>query len=78
VVAAYGNQTDPLPAFSQSCLGRHANCTIDTTLFEGGYLDIKQMLREVEAEIAKLQRVADALRGTESSQTKSQQAQATE
>jgi hypothetical protein len=29
------------------------------------------MLGEVEAEIAKLQRVADALRGTESNQTKS-------
>jgi hypothetical protein len=29
------------------------------------------MLAEVEQEIAKLQRVADALRGTESSQTKS-------
>ena len=29
-------------------------------------MDTKQMLSEVEAEIAKLQRVADALRGTES------------
>ena len=34
-------------------------------------MDTKRMLGEVEAEIAKLQRVADALRGTESSQTKS-------
>jgi hypothetical protein len=34
-------------------------------------MDIKGMLGEVEAEIAKLQRVADALRGTEPSQTKS-------
>jgi hypothetical protein len=34
-------------------------------------MDIKGMLAEVEQEIAKLQRVADALRGTESSQTKS-------
>ena len=37
----------------------------------GGYLDIKRMLGEVEAEIVKLQRVANALRGIESSQTKS-------
>src|SRR5713226_3478549 len=33
-------------------------------------LDTKRMLGEVEQEIAKLQRVADALRGSESSQTK--------
>ena len=32
-------------------------------------MDIKQMLGEVEAEIAKLQRVADALRGSEPKQT---------
>jgi len=32
---------------------------------------LKRMLGEVEQEIAKLQRVADALRGPESSQTKS-------
>jgi hypothetical protein len=34
-------------------------------------MDIKRMLVEVEQEIGKLQRVADALRGSESSQTKS-------
>ncbi len=38
------------------------NCT-------GGYLDTKRMLGEVEQEIAKLQRVADALRGSESKQS---------
>ena len=32
-------------------------------------MDIRSMLVEVEAEIAKLQRVADALRGTESKQS---------
>jgi hypothetical protein len=37
----------------------------------GERMDIKRMLGEVEQEIAKLQRVADALRGTESIQTKS-------
>ena len=34
-------------------------------------MDIKGMLAEVEQEIAKLQPVADALRGTESIQTNS-------
>jgi hypothetical protein len=34
-------------------------------------MDIKGMIGEVEAEIAKLQSVANALRGIESSQTKS-------
>lgn len=37
----------------------------------GGYLDTKKMLGEVEQEIAKLQRVADALRGTETKQSTS-------
>jgi hypothetical protein len=35
----------------------------------GGTLDTKQMLLEVETEIVKLQRVADALRGTVSNQS---------
>jgi hypothetical protein len=34
-------------------------------------MDINQMLAEVEQQIAKLQRVADALRGTESKQSTS-------
>jgi hypothetical protein len=40
-------------------------------LYSGEQMDTKRMLGEVEAEIAKLQRVAAALRGTEPNQTSS-------
>ncbi len=45
-----------------------ANCTIQCFSLREDYLDTKRMLAEVETEIAKLQRIADALRGSESKQ----------
>jgi hypothetical protein len=62
--------------FSHDDLGagpeKVSRCTIQGHHSEprGGYLDTKRMLEEVETEIAKLQRVADALRGTELAQGK--------